>query len=127
MKQQKATVGLAKGHRFTGGSIIDPPVIIPTLAEVGIDKHLAHDARQLSDFEDEEFEEVVSETRVAVTEAAKNVVRRRTKESRREERLKELGDAVWPTGLFSIFNADPPWPFDTNENRSIWRSGDLVI
>ena len=50
---QKLSVGLATGVRMKGrdsfgGSIVDPPKDAPTLAEAGIDKHLADRARQLA-------------------------------------------------------------------------------
>ena len=50
MREQKETVGMNPGTRLiggdsaSGGSIADPPEIIPTLADAGIDKHLADTA-----------------------------------------------------------------------------------
>ena len=50
MAAQRQTVGLAKGHRYqsAGGSKSDPRAETSTLAEAGIDKHLADRARQLA-------------------------------------------------------------------------------
>lgn len=67
MAEQKATVGLAKGGAETGvgrrgnagpsATRIDTP---PTLAEAGIDKHLADDARKLASVPEEQFETAFS-------------------------------------------------------------------
>jgi hypothetical protein len=53
MAEQRETVGLAggtkgqlKGRDVSGRSVYDPPENKPTLASVGIDKHLADRARK---------------------------------------------------------------------------------
>jgi len=60
---QKETVGLAKGTKGqlkgrdrSGGSVTVPPEDIATLAEAGIDKHLADRARRLAELQPAEFE-----------------------------------------------------------------------
>jgi hypothetical protein len=65
---QQATVGLAKGtagmgRPKKGGSRKDPPKDVPTLADVGIDKHLAHGARMLAAPSEELFEKLIAEWR----------------------------------------------------------------
>lgn len=68
---QKATVGLNKGggdHR-----VGKKPGAKPTLAEAGIDKNLAHQARQLGALSEQEFEQKVAERPAAVTLAAGKV------------------------------------------------------
>ena len=54
--EQRETVGLAEGTKgqligrgIIGGSISDPPIKTPTLAEAGIDKHLADSPRARTD------------------------------------------------------------------------------
>ena len=123
MKKQKETVGLNKGA-LRRGVKVTPRDDVPTLAEAGIDKNLAKEARQLSDFEDDEFEEIVTETRVAVTEAAKSVVRRRTKEVRRDERLAALSASAWPKGQFNIVYMDAPWRYETWSDKGMDRAAD---
>jgi hypothetical protein len=59
---QKATVGLAKGtagkgRQKKGGSRKDPPKDVPSLADVGIDKHLADRARKMAAPPDDKFED----------------------------------------------------------------------
>jgi hypothetical protein len=61
--EQRATVGLAKGSKgqlsgrdSSGGSKSDPPErTVPTLADAGIDKHLADTARKLAKASDDEY------------------------------------------------------------------------
>ena len=62
--KQRKTVGLAKGHRFTGGVSKTPPEEpLPTLAEVGIDKNMAKRARQLATIPEEKFDTIIEELR----------------------------------------------------------------
>jgi hypothetical protein len=70
---QKATVGLAKGG---GGKHGRKRVAEkPTLKDAGIDKNLAHQARQLGALSEQEFEQKVAEARDAVTSAVGKVVK----------------------------------------------------
>jgi hypothetical protein len=70
---QKATVGLAKGG---GGKHGRKRVAEkPTLKDAGIDKNLAHQARQLGALSEQEFEQKVAETRDAVTSAGSKGVK----------------------------------------------------
>lgn len=64
IEQQRETAGLATGGQpYQGnptGSNLDP---VGTLAEAGIDKHLANTARKLAELPDDEFEEKLSDWR----------------------------------------------------------------
>ena len=67
MRMQKETVGLAtgtkgqlRGRNSSGGSVVDPPENTPTLAEAGIDKHLADSARRAEKLSQDEFEQVIT-------------------------------------------------------------------
>jgi hypothetical protein len=65
---QKETIGLnvgTRGSRIKGARVDEKP----TLAMQGIDKNLAHQARQLGALSEQEFEQKVAETRDAVTTA----------------------------------------------------------
>src|SRR5262249_36852123 len=68
---QKATVGLASGKEGKRKALGLPknPSDRATLAEAGIDKNLAHQARQLGALSEQEFEQKVAETRDVVTSA----------------------------------------------------------
>lgn len=56
MAEQRDTVGLAKGQ-LRRGSALNPREDKPTLAEAGIDKHLADRARKMAAMPEERFEE----------------------------------------------------------------------
>jgi len=80
MEAQKKSVGLAKGgkphqrkQKSTGGS---KPPVKPTLAEAGIDKDLAKQARKLASLDDKQFEKAVDDTRKAVQEATDRVIKK---------------------------------------------------
>src|SRR5262245_32820949 len=62
---RKKTVGLASGREGKRKALGLPknPSDRATLAEAGIDKNLAHQARQLGALSDQQFEQTVAETR----------------------------------------------------------------
>jgi hypothetical protein len=68
-QEQAATIGLAKGTRGKGrpkkGGVKNTPPNndVPTLAEAGIDKNLAKNARRLGALTDEQFEAAVTVAR----------------------------------------------------------------
>jgi hypothetical protein len=70
---QKASIGLARAGRHKKIGLPENP--IPTLAEVGIDKNLAHEGRKLGALSEQEFEQKVVEARDAVTTAVAKVVK----------------------------------------------------
>lgn len=65
MASQRQSVGLAKGGQpyQATGSKTDPVESVPTLAEAGVDKHLADRARKLAAMPDRKFEQVVEHWR----------------------------------------------------------------
>lgn len=68
MAAQRETVGLASGGEHGGraridGSRSDPSMARPTLADAGIDKHLADRARKLAAVPDQQFESMVDDWR----------------------------------------------------------------
>lgn len=94
---QKETVGLAtgtqgqlSGRTASGGLSLNPPEERPTLASQGIDKNLAHQARQLGAMSDEKFEAVVADARDAVNRAVKSVITLDSKADARADREREL-------------------------------------
>ena len=85
VREQKLTIGLAKGGRPKTG-LSENPVSVPTLASQNIDKNLAAQARTLSDLPEEKFEARVAEAREAALGVVEKVVRRQAHEDRKEER-----------------------------------------
>jgi hypothetical protein len=85
VREQKRTIGLAKGGRPKTG-LSDNPVSVPTFGSQGIDKNLAQQARTLSDIPEEKFEARVAEAREVALGVVDKVVRRQAHEDRREER-----------------------------------------
>lgn len=62
-----------------------------TLAEAGIDKNLAHQARTLGKMSEEKFEQTISSARDAVSRAAKNGVMAETRS--------DAPPKSWPTAI----------------------------
>jgi N6-adenosine-specific RNA methylase IME4 len=114
-RDQKATVGLAKGgtpYKSTG--LAKSPVEKPTLAEAGIDKNLAHEGRKLGALSDQEFEKAISTARDAVGSIIKTALRTDDKVARRAAREEELSakQLAWPTKIYGVIYADPEWRFE---------------
>src|SRR5262249_36957206 len=55
--------GQLRGRNSSGGSKLDPPEKLPTLADYGIDKHQAHRMRQMGRLSDEQFEGMIGHAR----------------------------------------------------------------
>src|SRR5262249_3682757 len=73
MKAQKETVGMSAGGRPAKTGLnenpvsVDPkPAPLPTLKQAGIDKNLAHEARQLGKLSDAEFDNKAEEAKANV-------------------------------------------------------------
>ena len=132
-KAQKDTVGFNRGAAGGGKkdgpreSLIDPRDARPTLAMQGIDKALAHQARILGGMTDAAFEQKVSEARDSASRVFRRAVREVEVAQEREKRRARtaLGGSVadleaviasgFRAGLIAL---DPPWPFDTYNDRS---------
>lgn len=122
-QEQKATVGLNRGARGVGTKVrVDDK---PTLAEVGIDKNLAHEGRKLGALSEHDFERAVITARDAVGRVVKEALKADDKKERRAEREAELGVKInaLPTKRYGVICADPPWKFevyseDTGQGRA---------
>jgi len=133
MDDQRKTGLLKQGGDKKSKAARESLIKPPTLAEVGIDKNLAHKARTLGALSDEQFEEVVQETRQAVSRAVSNVVRAKTIENEREaydaskdqggtiEDLTALGALGFQAG---VIYADPPWSFEAYSVKGKQRSAE---
>lgn len=106
---QKTTVGLNQGSRLVGPSRTRQDDR-PTLAQAGIDKHLAHRARGLGALSDLDFEAAVVTARRNIT----SVVKAATKGKHRDIREAELGARIkaLPTRRYGVVLADPAWRFE---------------
>lgn len=108
---QKESVGLARPPGKIG--LVSNP-ISPTLASQGIDKNLAHQARQLGALSDAQFETSIARARDAVSDAIRDALRG-DRDERRDKRLAEIAKANrdLPTGArYSVIYADPPWRYE---------------
>jgi N6-adenosine-specific RNA methylase IME4 len=89
-----------------------------TLAEAGIDKNLAHQARQLAAMPEDEFEQTLTAWRDHVSaenqRVSINPFKRVDKAERRAERERELADKqiALPTKKYGVIVADPEWRFE---------------
>ena len=83
MQAQRETVGLAEGQ-LRRGSELDPRDDKPSLAEAGIDKHLADRARKYAAVPKEKFDGMVSEWRDRVTQEQERVTTNLLREGERE-------------------------------------------
>jgi N6-adenosine-specific RNA methylase IME4 len=128
-KAQKETVGFNQGAvpgktGVRGAPVFDPR---PTLAMQGIDKNLAKQARTLGAMTDAAFERKVAEARDSVARVFRRTVREVEVAEEREERRARtsLGGSVadlealiasgYRAGVIAL---DPPWPFETYNDRS---------
>lgn len=140
MAAQKETVGLAKNRPGPGrgkAGVKANPALLPTLADVGIDKNLANRARSFWKQSDEVFEAVVEELRVdillATKKAESTLLRRKKQEGERGEYetriidgctlddLDRLADSGFRAGAIAM---DPPWSFEVYSGKGKQRAAD---
>lgn len=128
---QKETVGLAQGRRTDLG--YEKTQVKPTLAEQGIDKNLAHQARTMGAMTDERFEQFIADSRDAVSRAAKTVLRGAAIEIEKQDYTEEIADGCTVDDLgalaaagkkFGVIYADPPWSFNVYSGKGKQRSAD---
>jgi hypothetical protein len=83
----------------------------PTLAEAGIDKNLAHRARTLHALSEDEFDNLVAETRDVQHSAERSVLSKAARQEKHEAIAVAAGanTAVDIGGPFPLIYADPPW------------------
>lgn len=116
MAEQKETVGLAKGGQpyQSTGSISDPVDKVPTLAQVGLDKHLADRARKMAAIPAAKRESMIGEWRERLKDENHRVSTNLLREGERAQRDEALAQApvVWPSGRYPVIYADPPWQYE---------------
>jgi N6-adenosine-specific RNA methylase IME4 len=107
----------------------------PTLAEAGIDKNLAHQARQLAAMTEEEFEHSLTAWRAHVSAESKRVTVNLLKEGRQSQRkagyeqrvsngctADDLETLIRAGKKFRAILADPPWHFVARSEKGEGRS-----
>lgn len=121
---QRETEGLNTGAAAGGkkdgprGSVIDPRDTRPTLAEAGIDKHLADRARKLAAVPKEQFEGMVGEWRERVHQETERVTTNLIRAGEREQKRDERPSRPLPAGKYRLIYADPPWRYEHVETES---------
>ena len=112
---QKESVGLNRGAAVP--TRVDEK---PTLASQGIDKNLAHQARQLGSMSDEKFESVVADARDAVNRAVKSVINLDGKAEARSDKERELAanQKALPDKKYGVIYADPEWRFEVYSRKT---------
>lgn len=111
---QKATIGLAKGGQpyqaKSSGSLGEP--VAPTLADAEIDKKLSARSQKLARLSEPERAAHLAAVGQQATSALKSTTVE--KRQRRATREAELGakQLAWPTKIFGVIYADPPWRFE---------------
>ena len=117
---QKASVGLARPGRPKNGSDVDPIATPATLAEAGIDKHLADRARRLAKLSEPDFAAHVATWRGRVESETERVTKHLFREGDRADKRARPIPAL-PAGQFRLLYADPPWRYEhvVTESRAI--------
>lgn len=126
-REQACTVGLNRGTAGSGrppkgGSKSDPPKDQrPTLAQQGIDKRLADQARKFAAIPEKKFESMLSEWHDRVETEHVRVTTNLLREGEREQKRVERVAPVVPSGLYRLLYADPPWRYEhvVTESRAI--------
>ena len=108
MDLQRKSVGLAKGHRYRSAGTSDVDAPAPTLAEAGIDDHLADNARKLVRLSAESFEAAIADWRTSERDAIRASLIRFAVDS--EKRPPPTESIPMPHGRYRTIVIDPPWP-----------------
>lgn len=101
----------------------------PTLADQGVDKHLADRARKAAAMPEDKFEAQVAQAvkvAVAATEGDREVIKaarveqQAKKRAQRQERERELGAKIvaLPDKKYGVIYADPPWKFEVYNDET---------
>ena len=123
---QKATIGLAKGGQpyqaKSSGSLGEP--VAPTLADAEIDKKLSARSQKLARLSEPERAAHLAAVGQQATSALKSTTVE--KRQRRATREAELGakQLAWPTKIFGVIYADPPWRFEPYSRDTVDRAAD---
>lgn len=109
IEAQRDSVGLNRGSRLAGRERTRQE--LPTLADAGIDKHLADRARRYAAIPAEEFEPVIQEWRAAIAAETERVTVHLLREGARQRRRPPAGPPPPLAGQYRVIYADPPWQY----------------
>jgi N6-adenosine-specific RNA methylase IME4 len=88
----------------------------PTLSEIGISKMESSRWQAVASVPEEDFEQVIQETKDAREELTQasilRVAKEQKSEERREERIAKVINPLNTIGRFPLIYADPPWRYD---------------
>lgn len=132
IKEEGEQGRLAKGRQgqgrpHLGGSKTDPPKRlsppVPTLADRGIDKHLADEARQLAAMPAKAYEGLVARVREqTIARQTLSSMRRDAKHAERIADIAAISESNEPLtdklGTFPVLYADPPWRYEHAVSKS---------
>jgi N6-adenosine-specific RNA methylase IME4 len=108
--QPKAKGGEHGGKAALDGARAAPSNPTPTLAEAGIDKHLAKEARGAAAMSVEDFETLVADGRAEARKSAERAVESKINRKEKHQGIAARAIAVEaPLGPFPLIYADPPW------------------
>lgn len=104
-------VRMAGSINGVGGTIVEPPSTIPTLAEMGLDKKTSKLAQDIASLPDDQIEKIKSGV-MAISKA--------TTEARRTEIVNKLESIEAQQvkaiqGVYDVIVIDPPWPMEKIE------------
>lgn len=95
----------------------------PTLSDLGVDKKLSSRSQQLAAIPDEEFEDIVEQSKAEADLSLTKVLRAATTAQRREERTQQIieqstaGEAPGAQ-RWAVILADPPWRYEHAVSKS---------
>jgi N6-adenosine-specific RNA methylase IME4 len=105
----EGTRGQLIGRGIIGGAPEAPPI---TLAEAGIDKHLAKRARQLNALSKKNFENLVTEGRADARRSAERTIFSQVSRQEKHQKIAataKVRSQLVHLGPFPLIYADPPW------------------
>ena len=126
LRDQKATVGLAKGGQPYQSTGAKTEPVAPTLADAGIDKKLSARAQKLAAVPEEKFEGMVAEWKDRVSQENERVTTNLLKEGERViNEARDTGSGLTvsdlsklPENHFGTVYADPPWLYGNQGTRA---------
>jgi len=123
MQAQRETVGLAQGGQpyQATGSNLDPVNTPPTLADAGIDKHLADRARKLAAVPSAEFQAELQQWRERAQVESARVTANLIRAGEREQIRADRAAVAHLAGAYQLLYADPPWRYEhvKTESRAV--------
>lgn len=107
MAAQKEVVGLHEGGRPKKTGSKSDPVSVATLADAGIDKHLADRARKMAAVPEAKYEAAIGEWRDRVADETLRVTSNLLLAGERAQA--EAIKPATPSGRYEVIVIDPPW------------------